>query len=112
MRFPEATFGQPHIEARDILGDRQLARCDLMRPSAFLNTTMGQIEGMPERLDDAVVRRRRQIGIGIDRTSPRRGDPDVQKTLAYAQPEVSDWRTKSWQRAGCYRAIACYDGRL
>ena len=37
-----------------------------MGPSAFLNAAMGQIEGVPERLDHPVIRWRRHIGIGIE----------------------------------------------
>jgi hypothetical protein len=37
-----------------------------MGPSAFLNAAMGQIEGIPEGLDDPMICWRRHIGIGIE----------------------------------------------
>jgi hypothetical protein len=44
MQFTETAFGQPHIDAGDFLGHWQLARCDLMRPAAFLNAAMSKVE--------------------------------------------------------------------
>jgi hypothetical protein len=70
MQFTETAFRQPHIDTGDFLGHRQLARCDLMRPAAFLNAAMGEVEGVPEWLDDAVVRGGGTSELGLSFTRP------------------------------------------
>src|SRR5215469_9782892 len=65
VQFAIASRRESHRDAGNILRRRELLGRDLAGPSAILNASMYEIEGIPDRFYDSPVGGRGQIGVGI-----------------------------------------------
>jgi hypothetical protein len=61
---------EAHIDACNILGRRKDPVSHLVGPSTLLDALLDKVEGIPERYNIAMIRRRRSIGVWF---SVRRG---------------------------------------
>jgi hypothetical protein len=56
MQLAKGATVDTHVHTRDVRRKRDLVLCHLMAPSAFLNSPMCPIEGMPDRTHGPLVR--------------------------------------------------------
>ena len=61
VQFPDAARGQPHVDARYLLGNRKVFHRDLTCPAAVLNALRRVVERRPVHGHAADVRCRRKL---------------------------------------------------
>jgi hypothetical protein len=65
VQLTEAAGGEAHVDAGQILGERELALRDLVRPATLFDALAGEIERVPDGAEVAVVGRRRGVDVGV-----------------------------------------------
>ncbi len=66
VELAEGALGEAHVDASEVFREGEFVLGDLVGPAALLDAAVGEIEGVPDGADDAVVGGRGHVAGWID----------------------------------------------